>query len=81
MGFNLGTSSNTGKLHMTDFLKPDNAVQNTEKEIPINQLVPWENQPFKMYSDFKMNELVESIRENGLLSRIIVSKTITLYPF
>ena len=73
MGFNLGTSSNTGKLHMTDFLKSDNAVQNTEKEIPINQLVPWENQPFKMYSDFKMNELVESIRENGLLSRIIVS--------
>ena len=73
MGFNLGTSSNTGKLHMTDFLKTDNAVQNTEKEIPINQLVPWENQPFKMYSDFKMNELVESIRENGLLSRIIVS--------
>ena len=58
---------------MTDFLKTDNAVQNTEKEIPINQLVPWENQPFKMYSDFKMNELVESIRENGLLSRIIVS--------
>lgn len=40
MGFNLGTSSNTGKLHMTDFLKSDNAVQNTEKEIPINQLVP-----------------------------------------
>ena len=50
MGFNLGTSSNTGKLHMTDFLKSDNAVQNAEKEIPINQLVPWENQPFKMYS-------------------------------
>lgn len=45
MGFNLGTSSNTGKLHMTDFLRTDNAVQNTEKEIPINQLVPWENQP------------------------------------
>lgn len=44
MGFNLGTSSNTGKLHMTDFLGSDNAVQNTEKEIPINQLVPWENQ-------------------------------------
>lgn len=35
MGFNLGTSSNTGKLHMTDFLKTDNAVQNTEKEIPM----------------------------------------------
>ena len=57
---------------MNDFLGAETA-QNTEKEIPISQLVPWENQPFKMYSDFKMNELVESIRENGLLSRIIVS--------
>lgn len=72
MGFNLGTSSNTGKLHMTDFLGSDNAVQNTEKEIPINQLVPWENQPFRMYSEFKLHELAESIKENGLLSPIIV---------
>ena len=72
MGFNLGTTNNTGKLNMNDFLGAETA-QNTEKEIPISQLVPWENQPFKMYSDFKMNELVESIRENGLLSRIIVS--------
>ncbi len=72
MGFNLGTTNNTGKLNMNDFLGAETA-QNTEKEIPISQLVPWENQPFKMYSDFKMNELVESIKENGLLSRIIVS--------
>ena len=72
MGFNLGTTNNTGKLNMNDFLGAETA-QNTEKEIPISQLVPWGNQPFKMYSDFKMNELVESIRENGLLSRIIVS--------
>ena len=73
MAFNLGASNNTGKLNMNDFLGDEPAVQNDEKEIPINLLVPWENQPFKMYSDFKMNELVESIRENGLLSRIIVS--------
>ena len=73
MGFNLGASNNTGKLNMNDFLGDETAVQNDEKEIPINLLIPWENQPFKMYSDFKMNELVESIRENGLLSRIIVS--------
>lgn len=73
MGFNLGASNNTGKLNMNDFLGDETAVQNDEREIPINLLVPWENQPFKMYSDFKMNELVESIRENGLLSRIIVS--------
>lgn len=73
MGFNFGASNNTGKLNMNDFLGDETTVQNDEKEIPINLLVPWENQPFKMYSDFKMNELVESIKENGLLSRIIVS--------
>lgn len=72
MGFSLGASSNTGKLRMTDFLSSDTAVQNTEKEIPIDLLVPWENQPFRMYSEFKLNELAESIKENGLLSRIIV---------
>jgi len=70
MGFNLGTSNNNGKLHMSDFLSstPDTA----EKDIPIEQLVPWEKQPFKMYSEFKLYELAESIKENGLLSRIIV---------
>ena len=51
-------------LNMSDFLGDEATVQNDEKEIPINLLVPWENQPFKMYSDFKMNELEESIKEN-----------------
>ena len=55
MAFNLGASNNTGKLNMNDFLSDEPTVQNDEKEIPINLLVPWENQPFKMYSDFKMN--------------------------
>ena len=45
MGFNLGASNNTGKLNMSDFLGDEQAVQNDEKEIPINLLVPWENQP------------------------------------
>ena len=72
MAFNLGSSNNSGKLHISDFLNGGTQVQNTEKDIPIVLLVPWENQPFKMYGEFKMNELVESIKENGLLSRIIV---------
>lgn len=71
MAFNLGTSGNSGKLHMSGLLSSSENT-NTEKEIPIEQLVPWENQPFKMYSEFKLHELAESIKENGLLSRIIV---------
>ncbi len=73
MGFNLGTSGNSNKLNMTDFLGgANNAAQTAEREIDINALVPWENQPFKMYSEFKLNELANSIKENGLLSPIIV---------
>lgn len=73
MAFNLGTSGNSNKLRMTDFLGgADSAAQTAEKEINIDLLVPWENQPFKMYSEFKLNELANSIRENGLLSPIIV---------
>lgn len=73
MGFNLGTSGNSNKLSMTDFLGgANNAAQTAEREIDINALVPWENQPFKMYSEFKLNELANSIKENGLLSPIIV---------
>lgn len=72
MAFKLGTSNNSGKLQMADFLSGAENNTNTEKDIPIEQLVPWENQPFKMYSEFKLHELSESIKENGLLSRIIV---------
>lgn len=70
MGFNLGASNNSGKLRMTGFLGSNSSSE--ERDIPIEQLIPWENQPFKMYDDFKLNELAESIKENGLLSRIIV---------
>lgn len=72
MGFKLGTSNNSGKLQMSGFLSDSTGSTNVETDIPIEQLVPWENQPFKMYSEFKLHELAESIKENGLLSRIIV---------
>lgn len=73
MAFNLGTSGNSNKLRMADFLGgADSAAQTAEKEINIDLLVPWENQPFKMYSEFKLTELANSIKENGLLSPIIV---------
>lgn len=72
MAFNLGTSGNSNKLHMTDFLSGETGAATTEREIDINQLVPWENQPFRMYSESKLSELANSIKENGLLSPIIV---------
>ena len=74
MAFNLGTSGNSNKLSMTDFLSGETGTTTTatEREIDINLLVPWENQPFRMYNEFKLLGLANSIKENGLLSPIIV---------
>ena len=41
-------------------------------QISTELLVEYENQPFKPYSDKKLNELAEDIKINGVLSPIIV---------
>lgn len=41
-------------------------------EIRINQIYPFENHPFKVLDDEKMDELVESIKANGVLSPVLV---------
>ncbi len=41
-------------------------------EIPIEKLHSFVNHPFKVQDDEKMDELVESIRENGILSPVVV---------
>ena len=41
-------------------------------EIRIDQIYPFENHPFKVLDDDKMEELVESIKENGVLSPVLV---------
>jgi len=42
------------------------------EEIRIDQIFPFENHPFKVIDDEKMQELVESIMANGVLSPVIV---------
>ena len=44
----------------------------TPRNIEISKLHPFENHPFKVNDDEQMNLLVASIRENGVLSPIIV---------
>ncbi|SEA18624.1 chromosome partitioning protein, ParB family [Oribacterium sp. KHPX15] len=41
-------------------------------EIRIDQIYPFENHPFKVLDDESMNELVESIRSNGVLVPVLV---------
>lgn len=53
-------------------LKTDEGRNTDEiKLIPISELHPFEQQPFKVLMDESMDELVESIEQNGVLSPII----------
>lgn len=48
-------------------------IHNTEKicRLPISELKPFEEQPFKVQMDGSMDELAESIKDNGVVSPII----------
>ena len=41
-------------------------------DVPINELFPFQNHPFKVLDDEKMAQTVESVRENGILVPIMV---------
>ena len=41
-------------------------------DVPINELFPFKNHPFKVIDDDKMVQTVESVRENGILVPIMV---------
>lgn len=43
-------------------------------EIPINQLIETENQPFNVFDDERMEALVDDIKINGVLEPIIVKQ-------
>ena len=41
-------------------------------DIPITKLHPFEGHPYKVLDDREMDDLTESVRENGVLSPLIV---------
>lgn len=55
-------------------LNREKEIQNDEKiTIPIDELQPFEEHPYKVLDDEEMEQLVESIRENGVLTPILVT--------
>lgn len=50
---------------------PD-AMKNAVKQIPCEMLHPYHNHKFELYSGERLEDMVESIKENGVLSPIIV---------
>ena len=52
--------------------QPNAFTAETILSLPIIQLHPFANHPFKLYSEEKMQEMVESIAKNGVLTPILV---------
>lgn len=63
---------NIGLKSYDDLFKTD-IERNTEeiKPVPISELKPFEQQPFKVLEDDSMAELVDSIKQSGVLSPIV----------
>lgn len=71
--------SNAGNISLTPYDKmfesTDLAKQQAGGEansLPLNLLHPFKHHPFKLYNEEKMQEMVESIRQNGVLMPILV---------
>ena len=45
---------------------------NQIKKIPINMLVPYHNHQFQLYSGERLEDMIESIKQNGILNPILV---------
>jgi len=48
---------------------------NEYQQININSLIPFANHPFKLYEGQRFDDMIESIRANGVLAPIIVRPT------
>ena len=51
------------------------AGEESRLEIDINRIQPFQNHPFKVVDDAKMDDLVNSIRQNGVLTPVLVRPT------
>ena len=61
---------------MSKFLMSNLVSQNNHVQyIPIDMLVPYHKHPFKLYSGERLNDMVESVRKNGILNPILVQPT------
>ena len=61
---------------LDDYLMPNGNVKinkdDTIIDIPIKMIKDFPNHPFKVKDDEKMNDLVESVKENGVLYPLLV---------
>ena len=54
---------------------PVTVVENGMQMIPVESIKPFHNHPFRMYEGERLDDMVDSIKEHGVLNPVIVHKT------
>lgn len=54
-------------------------VSNDQTMIPTEKIVPFHNHPFRLYEGERLADMVESIKEHGVLNPVIVQKVADKY--
>lgn len=64
-----------------DLISPETAVAVDigQAMIPTEKIVPFHNHPFRLYEGKRLDDMVESIREHGILIPVIVQKVVDGY--
>ena len=62
-----------------DLISPENVVDNEQAMISVEKIVPFHNHPFRLYEGKCLDDMVESVREHGILIPVIVQKVADKY--
>lgn len=62
----------TAEFDLDALLRTPAALQNAVKQIPCQMLRPYHNHKFEMYSGERLEDMVESIKANGIICPLIV---------
>lgn len=70
----------SGVVNLKDLFGPiddetigdDSKKQRAREEVEISNLVPFKNHPFKLYEGERLNDMVKSIKEHGVITPLIV---------
>jgi len=57
-----------------DLISPENVANNGQEMISVEKMVPFHNHPFRLYEGKRLDDMVESIKEHGVLIPVIVQK-------
>lgn len=67
----------TGKklMNLNDIFKDDSSVQESKEEIEVEKLQPFKNHPFKLYRGARLDDMVKSVKELGVLMPLLVRES------